>query len=237
MLQYPQRNVGWGCNMAQEILYFGIQYKLYDKNFTAEVIGTIMTNCSLVIPNVVDSNGHQYKVNCIGRNAFKDVNLNSVNIPNTIEIISNKAFYGSKIEHVCFIPHSHIIDIFESAFANCRYLQSVQFNGPVFLSAPKTFMNCEMLETMDTENIVDEIDYGTFHRCNKLKEFKFSDGIIVENLAFVSSCFDKITLVGTVKGVDHLLSAIHNNTVISCTSNAPAEILELAFDGQQILIT
>jgi hypothetical protein len=90
---------------------------------------------------------------------------------------------------------------------------------------------------MDTENIMLEIPYGSFHACRKLKEFQFSDGISIDNLAFVGICFDKITILGKINNFDNLLHALCNITTIHCNINTSSDILDLAFDGYDVVIT
>lgn len=79
---------------------------------------------NVIIPSSVEHDGKAYSVTGIAYLAFKGCNLSNVNLPNTIESISQSAFSRTKGLSTITLPES-LIKIYHNAFWSCDDLTRV----------------------------------------------------------------------------------------------------------------
>ena len=106
----------------------------------------IGTETDIVIPEKIDG----YTVAAISDNAFKNQNIKSVIMPDTIEEIGESAFEGcEKLEYIKISPSVEFIR--EKAFTNCISLSDVDFgeiNDNLRLIDEDVFAGCKSLKEL-----------------------------------------------------------------------------------------
>lgn len=89
---------------TQQLALDGIQYTLWVKEKTAEIVGFDVTDGftgQVSIPSTVTKDGTSFDVTRIGDSAFsKCENLVSITLPENLLFIGESAFYGCMLEHV-----------------------------------------------------------------------------------------------------------------------------------------
>lgn len=106
---------------------------------------------SIRIPQQVTYDGKDYDVVAIGKYAFRNTSaLNSVTLPNTIEVIEENAFEASAI-------------------------QSINFPEGLILIKDEAFMDCKNLHDITFPSTLDEIMGDVFYGCRSLGKVVISD--------------------------------------------------------------
>lgn len=140
------------------------------------------------IPATVEFKGESYIVTQIGKKAFENSNVTSVNLPDGIKLIGERAFYGCKSIYEFVIPNS-VSQINASAFDNCTELKNIKLSSHLKKLSIGTFANCENLTEITIPASVTTIEYstandksgihnngGVFRDCLKLTNVIFEDG-------------------------------------------------------------
>ncbi len=114
--------VGQLCMFANEFSYDGIKYSTTSSN-TVEVVGTYYSSGKIAIPKKVTTSSMTYSVTSIFSNCS---GLTSIEIPNSVTSIGEKAFYNcSGLASVTF-PEG-LINIGDNAFQYCPQLSCLNF--------------------------------------------------------------------------------------------------------------
>lgn len=110
--------------------------------------------------------------------------LESVTLPQTLEIIRDYAFKGTAITEIA-IP-AQVYAIGEGAFENCERLESVVFYGDSITEiSEKAFKNCASLKSVALPANVRFIRSQAFMDCSSLEEMIFPGSLIqIEDSAF-----------------------------------------------------
>lgn len=96
-------------NMELEVTFRGSSYSSYSNEYTGDV----------KIPSSVTYDGKTYNVVVIGYGALADCyQLSNITIPNSVNIIDNKAFYNCSRLTSIKLPNS-VTSIGYSAFSSC----------------------------------------------------------------------------------------------------------------------
>jgi len=198
----------------------------------------------------IDSRGHLLKVIlskgetevvipdnvvCIDSNAFYNCNqMRKVTIPNSVEIIKDKAFSNNYLSEIS-IPSS-VKEIGKKAFSGSYFLNKVEIKGPlkkieedVFsdcsslkeIVLPETveiieksaFSHCKLLESVKLSSNLKEIDNGAFYNCKKLKEIVLPDSISYIGSCAFSDCesLKEIKIPSSIKEISsHLFENCHS---------------------------
>ena len=151
----------------------------------------------------------------IGRGAFADAGIESIELPERLKIIGNGAFSGTRLKSIV-IPHS-VTYIGDKAFAKCRSLSgSVEIPDDAEIGAecfrectgicevilPKgcdcikqgTFCSCENLENVKNIENVSVIEADAFYMCVKLKTLDLSNVISIGECAFFNTGLTGVVL-------------------------------------------
>ena len=123
----------------------------------------------IVVPDVVNINGKQYKVTSIADGAFKNnQNVKSIVIGKNVKAISSNAFYGcKKLQVVSGL--SNVTTIGSQAFYKCTSLTSVTMSSNVKTIGSKAFYKCTKLTKITIPAKVTKIGSKAFYGCSKLK--------------------------------------------------------------------
>lgn len=106
------------------------------------------------------------------------VALESIVIPNSVEVIKTNAFAGcSKLKHIV-IPRN-VVTIESSAFANCTSLETVTFaNGnEITTFGTSVFANCTKLNNFTIPTTITRIPESMFSSCTSLTHITIPDNI------------------------------------------------------------
>lgn len=163
-------------------------------------------------------------VKSIAQGAFsKQTNLVSITLPQSLEYIGARAFYGcERLVNVDIKDNVRVIG--DSAFSGCSDLMSFSFPENLEVIGNGAFYMCDNTSFKgDLPNVKSLGDYA-FGYCNKLSKAEFSaDDLYIGSFAF-SDCVALTDIVfnGTVKNIDY--SAFNNCTALK----------EVAVDAQMI---
>ena len=189
-------NVIFNAYNESVVEFENILYRIDSENYTASVICNIHNlGVSKIYPEI-EYNGSTYIVNKIETNAFyNNIQLNYIDIPNTIEYIDNYAFYGCKNLYKIEIPNS------------VKYIGSNLFEG------------CEKLEIIALPFIGDSIEnpsythlgylYGGYNYLandysvpRSLKQVTITSNINISSYAFYN-CRDLLVVI-LPSGIDNI---------------------------------
>lgn len=151
-----------------------------DQEFPVTSIGEYaFNNCidlaSVKIPSSITS---------IDIGAFEGSGLNSIEIPNSVIKIGEKAFFDCRNIVSVDLPDS-IIEIGNSAFQDCISLISIKLPNSISFMGRLTFSGCKSLLTVELPNSILEISNGLFQYCDNLTEVIIPNSIsIIGSYAF-----------------------------------------------------
>ncbi len=126
----------------------------------------------------------QEGVTSIGSMSFWDaINLQSVSIPDTVEVIYSDAFISTGLIELV-IPES-VNEIKGAAFALCESLEKVEFKGNIEKMGSSLFSGCYNLKTVILPDDFKIIGDGMFGACHSLEEITLPDGLTtIDDSAF-----------------------------------------------------
>lgn len=106
-------------------------------------------------------------VTTIGEMAFEgSESLKSLDIPNSVELIGDRAFYDSGIVTIS-LPNS-VTSIGDKAFKFCKGLTSIDIPDSVTSIGYQAFWNCHVLENITIPNSLISIGGAAFNDCNNI---------------------------------------------------------------------
>ena len=217
-----------GSGNATYTLY---EYEL-DDNYDAVITKYYGNARSLYVPKTIDG----YDVVGIGWDAFNSNQyLISVHIPDSVETISNSAFYNCRNLEYVKLPEG-LTEIEENAFAGCSSLRTLEipdtvtaiedgaFSGCSSLVSVKlsanleslgggVFRYCSSLPTITIPKSVRSGAWNIFSGCDSLKEVIFEDGMetIPAYILYGCESIEEITIPESV-------TKIGNNAFEECTN-------------------
>ena len=170
-----------------------LEYDSANNRYLVLGIGTC-TDKRVVIPSEVDG----VPVARIERNAFKDTSsFYEIVIPNSIVTIMPDAFKNSSVESV-ILPDS--LDVIpNNCFNNCANLSSITFPQSLYSIGEYAFYNCKKLpSTLVFPERLQYIKAYAFTNCTSIKKMIFSDRLIkISHDAFTNIKFEQIKYAGT----------------------------------------
>ena len=129
----------------------------------------------------------------INNYAFVYTDLESITIPNSVKVIERSAFYGCKNLKTVKLPVG--VELHRGAFSlsglesielkdvklqgyfifyDCEQLKSVTVKGDTPVIPAQTFQGCFNLTHVELPETLEQIEYGAFNRCDKLREINFA---------------------------------------------------------------
>ena len=154
-----------------ENTYFGLETLSGNE---AALTGCETTAEHITIPQlcIVEYEGSEYvlQITAIGGYGYvfsSCESLVSVEIPNSVKIIGNEAFYGCSSLTSIDIPAS-VESIGDGAFWECKSLTSVEIPNSVEIIREQTFAYCSSLASVEIPNSVKSIGNDAFFGCRSL---------------------------------------------------------------------
>ncbi len=172
-------------------------WESYDGNGGKKIYGVYLDRC----------------IKSIGDYAFAGLfGLKHITLPSELERIGSYSFYNCRELDSIEIPFT-VNEIEDSAFEGCKTLQSVVIPGSVQTLDAYVFLNCSSLESVAIKNGVTEIKFGAFSGCSALKNITIPASVVsIDDCAF-SGC-SALPGIELHEG----LETIGERTFDSCTS-------------------
>lgn len=190
---------------------------------TLEITGYAYSTYDLIIPSEISGK----KVTSIGEEAFRASTLRTINIPEGITNIGNRAFaYCDYLQEIT-IPES-VIAIGDNAFEECSRLRSVVllygvetigdyafyccqnlseiiFPDSVYSIGESALDNCTTLRSVKLPNQIRRIPGSMFAGCVSLKEVKIPESVetIEWNAFYGCSYLEEIQLPDSIRNIYH----------------------------------
>lgn len=158
----------------------------------------------LIIPAIAKDGDTEYTVTELGFNAFyKNRNLTSVTIPESVTLIGVKAFDRCSGLTEVTIPNS-VTEIGSAAFYNCSALPSVTIPSSVTAIGTSAFWGCSSLTSVSIPNTITEIVYGLFSDCSSLTSVTIPTSVTVIGQKAFSKCrsLTSVTIPSSVTLID-----------------------------------
>ena len=208
-----------------EMVLYGVTYKIYVLKKYAEVVTADNSVETVVIPNNIPYEEESFPVQQIQANAFKDcIKLKQITLPTGLLTIGDQAFYNCSVLATATLP-SQLQYIGKQAFARtslsevtlpasltemdkevfvwCTKLKTVDFQAALTSVPNRTFQNCVSLPAINLPEQVTAIGDGAFEGCSSLK-----DVVLPENLTTIGegafkdcSAITDITLPASVETI------------------------------------
>ena len=132
----------------------------------------------IVIPGTVTDNSGTYTVKKIGQKAFRDRDITSVTIPNSVVFIGNEAFKScSNLTGIVFESGSQLLTIDDNAFRDCSNLTSVTIPNSVETIGQYSFSGCSNLTSVTIPDLVETIGQNSFAGCFRLTSLTIGNSV------------------------------------------------------------
>lgn len=223
--------------LAEEFVVDGIKYNVDTETMQAEVVlNNPRYSGDVVIPASIMVDGGEYTVTGIGVYAFYRCDITSVEIPNTVEDIADRAFYRCGNLAMVNIPNS-VTTIGSSAFEDCSALTLVDIPNSVTSIGGSAFRGCSCLVSVDIPNSVISIGVGAFNRCFSLSSVTVPNSVKSLGYAAFEYCtgLTSVTIGSSVGKID--ISTFANCEKLEnvyCLSEIVPETDRDAFDNTRI---
>ena len=127
---------------------------------------------NVAIPDNFDG----FSVDSIRDNAFREKDVVSVTIPDSVTYIGSNAFDScSKLKSV--VIGKSVVTISGYAFYNCKSLEKIVIPDSVKKIKESAFYQCENLTSVDFGNSLEEIGYEAFCYCSSLTSVVIPDSV------------------------------------------------------------
>jgi len=200
---------------AQEFEVAGIKYRITSPTeYTLEVIPHNNPYAGdIVIPEQVIYEDSSYIVTSIGNGAFSTANnLTSIQLPNSLLIISDGAFLQCRNLTTIKIPNS-VTSIGVSAFLGCRNMKSIILGSGLINIGNHAFNNCVLLDSIIFPNSLSRIGEGAFRNCNSLKSIELPVNITNIQTNTFRDCRNLSSII-----FPKFINTISDGAFMQCTS-------------------
>ena len=238
-----------GCfvTQAHDFEVDGIYYNINADGTTVSVTykgassyGSNSYSGAVTIPESVTFEGVTYSVTEIGRYAFDDCELTYIDIPSSVSLICDNAFYDCDSLKEVEIPGS-VTSIGSHAFSFCSSLSSVTIPNSVTSIGYSAFGYCNSLSSVHIPNSVTSIGDGAFGNCRNLSSITVESGNPVYDMrdncngivetssnTLIAGCVNTV-IPNTVTAIRYAFAGCEDLTSIDIP-NSVTEIGRYAFD-------
>ena len=226
---------------SKKIEVDGIYYHFDADNLEAEVTGLPQSSYygDVKIPSSVEYKNKTYTVRNIGRLAFQECRLSSVDLPNTIRVIKDYAFASTKTEvgmKDLEIVFPEGVTTIESGAFDEGFVVKITLPSTVTELGSGAFSDAKCLEHVNIPGNMNitEIPYFSFGRCSRLKSIVIPEKVEkIGEKAFLS-CFSlsSVTLSKNLKEIGaSAFWGCDGLTDIYCLSDVVPDIQKDTFEG------
>ena len=132
---------------------------------------------NVVVPANFEYEDTWYRMDAIGKSAFKSSSITSIEIPSTVTSIGSYTFQDCSSLESVIIPDS-LSSIGRGAFYRCSALTDIILPDSVNSIEESTFMDCESLASISIPNNVASIGDHAFYRCTSLEDVIIPNSVI-----------------------------------------------------------
>jgi hypothetical protein len=184
------------------------QFLYTTNNGTITITGYTGLGGDVIIPSTLDG----LPVTDIGDSAFKERDLTSLTVPDSITTIGDSAFLGCTNLAIVTIGNS-VITIGSKAFMSCNSLASVTVPNSVTVIGDWAFARCYGLTNVTLSDGLTRIGEGAFYLCTSLGSVAIPDSVIsLDDWAFSRCAYlENVTLGNN-------LARIEDRAFSSCVS-------------------
>ena len=163
-------------------------YEYDDKTGEAKVSGAYNTNdTNIVIPSEVKYNGRVYIVTGLLDECFQNNGIQTVEIPETVKSIGDRAFQGCVYLKSVNLPDG-LYYLGMNVFHNCESLTTITIPESLTEIRDRTFYNCKSLHSIKLHDGITKIGTGAFDYCESLEQFTFPAGLTEISPTMLSDC-------------------------------------------------
>lgn len=138
---------------------------------------------NVAIPDNFDG----FSVDSIGDNAFREKDVVSVTIPDSVTLIGRSAFFScSKLKSV--VIGKSVVTISGYAFYNCKSLEKIVIPDSVKKIKEYAFYQCKNLTSVDFGNSLEKIGNDAFCYCSSLTSVVIPDSVKDIHFGAFSDC-------------------------------------------------
>lgn len=143
---------------------------------------------------VIPSTYNNLPVTAIGNFSFSTA-LKSIDIPESIRVIEESAFYGCDNLKSVIIPDS-VLEMGENVFGNCSNLEQVNLPQNITKIPARMFISCGSLKEIIIPSSVVTIGEAAFNSCERLRSLVIPDSVESIDMFAFSHCYylTKVTL-------------------------------------------
>ncbi len=132
--------------------------------------------------------------------------LKEINIPASVEYISERAFQNSNLQKITFAEGSKLKYIGEDCFNSCTELTNITLPDSIEVIERNAFSGCTALESINIPSKITVINEGLFIGCSKLKSISIPENVTkIKDLAFYNC--SSLTEITIPKGVTEIGSS------------------------------
>lgn len=186
------------AGMAQETAVIdGVKYLL--DGGKASVMQQSGLTGDIVIPETVRHGNTDYTVTTVQSNAFKDNEITSISLPNTISVMGDACFEScSRLESVT-LP-AGLTSLGNSCFYDCRNLASVTLPEGITTLGVNCFYRCTSLTPVTLPEGIEELGYQCFYGCTSLESVVLPGSLrtIGNNCFYDCSALKSVTFGGSI---------------------------------------
>ena len=220
-----------GNNRKTENPPSDFEYTAYPEDNIVVITRYIGEATNVVIPKKIDG----YKVVGINSFAFMSTDIESVDIPDTVESIENKSFANCQNLHTVNMGNG-VVNIEMDAFRKCTKLTTINFSSNLTKLGHDAFAECSSLQNVVIPASVKEWGVEVFWGC-PLTSLTFEDGIeVIGNYACFSTpdTLKSVTIPSSVTTIgEHSFNKWL--TEVYFTGDAPTQIGKSPFDQNTII--
>lgn len=159
-------------------------------------------------------------------NAFQNMPVDEVILPNSLQAIGEDSFSNTNISEIVIPPNVERIDRF--AFARNEFLEKVTMNSDKISKMDAWFDDCPSLESITVSPCIREITSYTFDNCINLKNIEISEGVEKIEWNAFDNCksLKKLVLPTTIK-------TLENGWGRGLNTGKTGEVTEIIFKGHE----
>ncbi len=144
---------------------------------------------NVVIPSEVKTyNGRVYKVTGILNECFRNMIIQTVEIPETVKTIGDRAFQGCVYLRSVNLPDG-LNYLGMNVFQNCESLTTITIPESLTEIRDRAFQHCKSLLSIKLHDGITKIGRNAFEYCESLEQFTFPAGLTEISQTMLSECY------------------------------------------------
>lgn len=201
---------------AYDVKIDGIYYNVVPKAKKAElVVGDDRYTGEVTIPETIEYEGVTYTVTSMQSGVFMDCDVTKVWLPDGITEISNSAFKNCKKLDTVRLP-AKLEKISYSAFCYCDQLNSVTLPPSLKTIRDYAFRYCRSLTSITLPDALEVMGEGAFYHCNNITSINIPKSLsIIPKYAFYGCGFTAVDIPDNIKAIgEHAFAGTNIKSIV-----------------------